>query len=263
MAHDAAAPPPVASPPPADTRPPPLEGQWFQRWEVEGGGEVFATVPVGIREKRPVLVGVHGAGDRADWSCSEWFATTAGWPLVVCPKGVPSKWHGFQAWASAEQLASRADRAIEELRRRYGAYVEDGPAIFAGWSQGGTLASQVVASRPGVYDTAVLVEVGHTPLDPGGVVANLEKGGVKRLLVSCSSGPCRAFSRRVESVAKRRGMPFASNDVGNRGHTFDEPVFRTLGPALASLVKDEPRWAGLEAAVSAKWLQNTSDGGPP
>ena len=244
----------------------PLEGPWFQKWDIEGGGEVFATVPVGIREKRPVLVGVHGAGDRADWACSEWFATTAGWPLIVCPKGVPSrgseaarsaaeqeKWAGFHSWSSAEQLAARADRAVSELRKRYGAYVDDGPMIFAAWSQGATLASNVVALRPRVYDTAVLVEAGHTPLDPSTVVANLEKGGVTRVVVSCSSIPCRNLSKGVETAAKRRSLPFLANDAGLRGHTFDEPVFRSLGPTIVRLVEKDPRWLGLGRAIAEKW----------
>ncbi|MDB4940689.1 MAG: hypothetical protein JWP97_223 [Labilithrix sp.] len=233
---------------------PPLAGESLERMDLPRGKHAYLALPVGAREKRAIVVGVHGAGDRADWSCSEWQATTAGWAFVVCPEGVrhPTA-AGTFVWGSAEAIALQADEAVAAVRARYGAYVEDGPLVYAGWSQGGTLASQVIASRPGTYDRAVLVEVGHTPLDPGAVVANLARGGVTRAVISCSSPRCRAFAHDLEGAGRRKGLPVRVNDVGNRGHVFDGPVVRTLAPALAWMVDDQARYAGLGAAVDAQF----------
>ena len=234
--------------------PPALEGAPVERLELEGGGHAFVALPVGARDKRAIVIGVHGAGDRADWSCSEWQAVTAGWAFVVCPQGVrhPADPNAF-VWGSAESIAAQADRAVAALLARYGAWALDGPLIYGGWSQGATLAAQVIASRPGRYDRAVLVEVGHTPLDASQVAASLVAGGVKRVVVSCSSWKCRGFAKTFEAAATRRGLPVRVNDVGLRGHWFDEPVFRTLGPTLVWMVDDQPRFAGLGAAVDARY----------
>ncbi|HSO34617.1 MAG TPA: hypothetical protein VLT33_18915 [Labilithrix sp.] len=233
--------------------PPALEGAPIQVLELEKGRAIVA-LPIGARDKRAVVVGVHGAGDRPEWSCSEWQAVTAGWAFVVCPQGVrhPQDPNAF-VWGSAESIAAQADEAVKALRARYGPWVADGPLIYGGWSQGATLAAQVIASRPGTYDRAVLVEVGHTPLDANQVAASLLAGGVRRAVVSCSSLKCRTFAQTFKGSAERRGMPVRINDVGLRGHWFDAPVVRTLGPAFAWMVDDEARFAGLGAAVDARY----------
>jgi hypothetical protein len=243
---------PAASAAPAPA--PALEGAPLERLELEGGGHAFVAVPVGARDKRIVVVGVHGAGDRPDWSCTEWQAVTAGWAFVVCPVGAPHPTEpNTFVWSSAEAIASSSDKAVRALRARYGAWISDGPLVYGGWSQGASLASQVIASRPGTYDRAVLVEVGHTPLDAGAVAANLLAGGVRRAVVSCSSWKCRSFARDLEGAARRRNLPVRVNDVGIRGHWFDEPVYRTLGPTFVWMVDDERRFAGLGAAVDARY----------
>jgi len=245
--------PEAPAPPLPASLPPALEGAPIQELALEKGRAIVA-LPIGARDKRAVVVGVHGAGDRPEWSCSEWQAVTAGWAFVVCPQGVrhPQDPNAF-VWASAESIASQADEAVKALRARYGAWVADGPLIYGGWSQGATLASQVIASRPGTYDRAVLVEVGHTPLDASQVAASLFAGGVRRAVVSCSSWKCRTFAQGFKSSAERRGMPVRINDVGLRGHWFDEPVVRTLGPVFAWMVDDQARFAGLGAAVDARY----------
>jgi hypothetical protein len=251
----AAAVPTIAEPPPPQPALPPLEGEWLERLDVGGGEVAYVGLPIGARDKRAIVVGVHGAGDRADWSCSEWKAVTADWAFVVCPQGIthPTDKKAF-VWGSAGAIAGQAERAVAALRAKYGVWIADGPLIYGGWSQGGTLAAQVIASRPNAYDRAVLVEVGHTPLDANTVVSSFVGAGIRRALVSCSSWKCRSFAETFEAAAKRRGLPVQTNDVGIRGHWFDGPVFRTLGPKVVWMVSDERRYAGLGAAVDARWM---------
>ena len=234
---------------------PPLDGPPLERLDLGGGEIVHVALPVGARDRRAVVVGVHGAGDRPDWSCVEWKAVTADWPFVVCPRGTAHpQYPGTFVWGSGAQIASLADRAVAAVRARYGAWVDDGPLVYGGWSQGGTLAADVVAARPRLYDRVALVEVGHTPLDPTRVAAAFAQAGVKRAVVSCSSVPCRRFARGFDDAARRRALPVRLSDVGLRGHWFDEPVFRELGPKVGWLVDDGPRFVGMGAAIDARWL---------
>ncbi|MBX3222962.1 MAG: hypothetical protein KF795_20795 [Labilithrix sp.] len=239
--------------------PPALEGAPLERIELGGGEIAWLALPVGARDKRAIVVGVHGAGDRPDWSCAEWKEVTAGWALVVCPQATrvhpdSTATNRSFVWGSSEAIASQAERAVATVRARYADWIADGPLIYGGWSQGATLASQVVAARPGVYDRVALVEVGHTPLDASAVAASFAGAGVRRAVVSCSSSKCRSFAQAFTSAARRRGLPTQTNDVGLRGHWFDEPVFRTLGPKVVWMVEDERRFAGLGAAVDARWM---------
>jgi hypothetical protein len=231
-----------------------LEGEALGTLDIGSGESAFVALPVGAREPRAIVVGVHGAGDRPDWSCFEWQQVTAGWAFVVCPHGVvhPRDPQAF-VWGSAEAIASRADRAVAALRMRYGAWALDAPLVYAGWSQGGTLAAAVVRSRPGVYDRVVLVEVGHTPLDADAVAAGLVSGGVTQAVLSCSSWNCRSFAHSFAPVAQRRGITLRTVDVGNRGHWFDEPVFRALAPTFAATFEEDVRFTGLAAAIDARW----------
>jgi hypothetical protein len=112
----------------------------------------------------------------------------------------------------------------------------------------------VIAARPGVYDRVALVEVGHTPLDASSVAATFAASGIKRAVVTCESWKCRTFAQAFESAARGRRLPTQIVDVGLRGHSFDEPVFRALGPKLVWMVEEQQRFAGMGAAVDARWM---------
>ena len=235
---------------------PALEAQAFEPIEVGSGEIAWIAAPVGARDKRPVIVGVHGAGDRPDWACTAWREVVASHAFVVCPQSrvAHPKWAGTFVWGSAGAIAAQADRAVAAARARYGAWMADGPMVYGGWSQGGTLAAQVLAARRGAYDRVVLVEVGHTELDADAVAASFVAAGVQRAVVACESVKCRTFAQSFEGAARRRRLPVRVSDAGLRHHWFDEPVYRSLAPKMVWLVQDEQRFAGLGAAVDARWM---------
>jgi hypothetical protein len=240
---------------PAPPPRPALEGAPIERLDLGNGEVAYVALPVGAQDRRAIIVGVHGAGDRADWACSEWKAVAADWAFVVCPQGLKhATWADTFVWGSAGAIAAQADRAVAALRARHADFIADGPLIYGGWSQGGTLAAQVIAARPGTYDRVALVEVGHTPLDASAVAASFAASGVRRAVVSCESWKCRSFAQGFETAARQRGLRAQTVDVGLRGHWFDEPVFRALGPKLVWMVEEQQRFAGLGAAVDARWV---------
>ena len=250
----------VATPAPdavvqAAVKKPALEGAPLERLDLGGGDDAWVALPVGATDRRPIIVGVHGAGDRHDWACTEWQAVTVGWAIVVCPR---SRWthpadSNTYVWSSAEQIAASSDRAVAAVRARYGAWTLDASLVYAGWSQGATLASEVIRSRPGMYDRAVLVEVGHTALDADAVVAGFLAGGVKRAVVACESPKCRAFAQTFDRAARRRKLPFKVTDSGFRAHMFDEPIYRAVAPQVGWMFEDDARFVGLAAAIDARW----------
>lgn len=239
-AVEAGTPQPTASVAPVvDAGTPPLAApDWIQTIAV-GDHEAHVALPLGARKPLPLFVGVHGAGDRPDWSCSEWLAVTKGAAFVVCPHGTPdARWPGTRVWLSASQIVDESERAVRVAREKWGAYIAEGPAVYAAWSQGATLAAPVIAlanRRDGgtvAYDRAILVEAGHTPIDGKAVARSLKASGVVRAIVSCSSASCRAFSKDVQREASAVGLDMHAVDVGDRGHWFDGPVFAALNAEL-------------------------------
>ncbi len=196
------------------------------------------------------MIAAHGAEDRADWACSEWRATTAGFAWVLCPQGVPLR-SGY-AWPSSEAIAKQAFEARDELRARYGPYVSEGPLLYGGFSQGASLASSVVAAHPGAFDRVVMVEAGHTPLSPPGVIFGLKRGEITQAILSCSTRGCDSFAADLVSAARQGSFDLLVNDVGLRGHVFDGAVIRSLGATMVRLVEGDPRYAGFAKAVGAR-----------
>lgn len=231
----------------------PLDGPWIRELPLTGGRKTFVAVPAGARHPLPLLVAVHGAGDRADWACSEWTAILAGTAIVVCPQGRPSQWKGTFAWGRAQHIAENADAALEAVRAKFGAHVGPWPPVYAAWSQGGTLAGQVMALRPKTYRRVVISEVGHTPLDPRATAKEMSGAGVERVIVSCSTIPCQTWAKAFEQAATAQQVEVRRNDAGIRGHVFDEPVFKTLAPKVMWLLGGDEGWAGVRAGMEGKW----------
>lgn len=220
-----------------------LAGASFETLTV-GNVTGFVAVPIGATAPRPIVVGVHGAEDHADWSCSEWAATLASYAWVVCPQGPPFR-SGF-VWSSAEQIYERSMTLVAEVKRRWPDWIADGPMIYGGWSQGAMLGPFVISSHPGTFDRAVLVEVGYTAMNGDAAIGALAKGGVRRAIVSCSSTPCRTLSQSMVAAAPKHGVTLTTNDVGLRGHWFDAPVFESLGGKWPALVDGDARWSGYQ-----------------
>ena len=242
-------PPPVAL---ADAGPPGLEGEPIQTWRV-GNFDVVASVPVGAHGPRPVVVGIHGSKDRPETACARWRKTLAGYAFVVCPAGVP--YRGGLAWGSPAIIAERIDASLAALRSRYGAFVADGPVVYAGWSLGATRGPGVVARRPGMFEPVVLAEAGHTRLDASTSVKSLRAGKAAHVIVACATKRCASFEKRLAAASKKVGPPspavsFVDAGIG-RGHVFDDRMALTIGTEIAKTVATDPRWSGLAAALEA------------
>jgi hypothetical protein len=112
----------------------PLRGAWLEKITLEDGSEASVTLPLGATEPRPVVIGIHGSGDRPEWSCGEWRGVVDSYAFVVCPEGTPSG-NAF-VWQSTEQLEKRVLSALAAAQAKYAPYMMDGPIVLAGFSQG-------------------------------------------------------------------------------------------------------------------------------
>jgi hypothetical protein len=227
----ASATPSYAAPPIARELPP-LAGEWLVHLPLEGFGPAAVSVPLGAMTPRSVVVGVHGRNDRPEWACGEWRGVTDARPFVLCPHGVPADAPtglGL-AFAGSERTRREIDAGLAALKARFGAYVADGPMIYAGFSLGAILGVAIVADDPARFPIAVLGEGGQTEWTPARMDA-FAKGGGRRVLFVCSTESCEVETARPLAALARAGVQVRLVSAGHIGHQVDDRVVATVRAA--------------------------------
>lgn len=216
----------------------PLVGEWL---EVLPDGAGYVSPPTGATTKRPIVVAVHGAGDRPDWSCSEWRAIFGPVPFVVCPRGTPlGDARASYAWSSVSGLEKAIEQAVDRTRARWPEHVaRDAPRVYAGFSQGAMLGADVVARAPSRYPYAIFLE-GMGELGPRFIGPFARDG--KRALLACSRAGCAPArdAARTKLVAGR--IDARVSYVGNFGHVVDGRVIAGIRSQVPWLLGDDPAW---------------------
>lgn len=237
--------PPAAAPPAL----PPLAGTWLERLPLEGHGPVSVTPPLGATEARPVVVGVHGRGDRPEWACGEWRLVTRSFAFVVCPHGTPKdapEGAGLR-FADASTTEREIRLGLDGVHRRFGSHVASGPLVYAGFSLGAILAPTILTSEKHAYPYAVLAEGGQEKWTRTAIRAWRNVGGTRVLLV-CSTRGCEGMTRPLVPRFEAEGIEARFVSAGNVGHLVDQRVIDAIRPEFPWLVRDDPRWRGLGAA---------------
>ncbi len=223
----------------APLRPTPLAGSWLESVTLDDGSEANVSLPLGATSPRPIVVGIHGSGDRPDWSCAEWRNVVDSYAFVVCPRG--SAFGGAFAWSTIEQLDRRVVQAVSAVRARYGSYVDRGPAIYAGFSQGANLAPYIVRKHEGLFPLIALDEGGYAPTG-GDFGAAFVRAGGKRALLSCSTYNCESDFKPSERTLAKSGLDVRVSKLGAFGHTMDSRATSALHEQWKWLVRDDERW---------------------
>jgi len=115
---------------------------------------IWIAVPLGATSPRAIVIALHGAADRPEWTCSALRALAGPAPFVLCPRGVQRS--DFAAsdprytFTTPEQTASELRAALGELKHRYGAHVAAGSVIFVGVEIGADHAAAIASQEPGV-----------------------------------------------------------------------------------------------------------------
>jgi predicted esterase len=221
---------------------PPLQASWLERIGA-GNDAVVVTPPVGARDPRPLVVGVHGAGDRPEWSCGGWRLASQVSAFVGCPQGTAQGSDRF-AWTSSKQLTQRVEAAVAQTRARFGAYVDAGPMIYAGFSQGATLAEPLLREHAGRFPIAILAEGGYqTSRSVSFARAFRERGG-RRVVLVCGTPSCFRSARAASTVLTGAGLEVLVVGDEKAGHNLNERMQKALQaawPKISAPLTPPPR----------------------
>ncbi len=212
--------------------------------DVPGFRPAVVSVPRGAIEPRPLVVALHGNFDRPEWQCEVWRAATAGYPFILCPRGVPRRDAPKSAdrWEySLAQVEVELDAGVAALRKRFAAYAVDGPIVYVGFSLGAILGTTIVHKSPARYPRVVLIEGGLGALTAGAAKRFRAQGG-ERLLLACGQKECARKSRLLLKMLERQGLGAHLVDGGNIGHTYDGAIAEGVAREWAWLVDGLPGW---------------------
>jgi predicted esterase len=196
----------------------PLRGNWLEGLGASGS---VLTLPLGASEPRPVILGVHGAGDRPEWSCGGWRLASGATTFVLCPRGSKMDAQRF-AWASSKAIERALEAALSELKRRYPTYLASAPWIYAGFSQGATLSEPILLARAAEFPIAILAEGGYALSQSASFASAYYAAGGRRVVLVCGSRSCFSSAARAKPVLERAALQVLVVGDALAGHNLNE-----------------------------------------
>jgi predicted esterase len=221
----------------------PLNGPWLAELGVEGFADVRVSVPLGATTVRPVVVALHGRGDRPEWACGEWRGITNAYPFIVCPHGIPTAAPAGSglAYPDAETTHREVRGGLAALDGRFAPYVASGAVVLAGFSLGAMRAVRIALADSARFPRLALGEGGYDWSIE--TAQRFAQGGGQRVLFICSTRACEAAAARAAHPLDGAGVGTKIVSAGHIGHLVDDRVVAAARPAFRWLVNGDPRFA--------------------
>ncbi len=236
----AASNPKDAAVPPETHAPEALVGEWLGPLDdALGRAAGSVAMAVGARERRPMVVAVHGAESRPDWMCSAIRASVGPYPFVVCPHPVARR-DTLASWRSAEQVRLEVARSVASAKERFGPWLDVDDALYIGHSQGGMLAPEALDHREAVrFRYAIFFE----GLPSNGSVAKRQLLSAKVERALFFSGQTGWASAHLQFAKSFLGTDLTARHVQETtGHFFGATIYARLRSELPWVVSGSLRW---------------------
>jgi phospholipase/carboxylesterase len=126
----------------------------WPRRTVHEGVEFHELFPDGADERAPLIVAIHGRGDRPENWVETWRTFPArvqiALPRAFDPLGDGFSWFGFREGMTDEQFGAEVSEAEARLFRGVARLAGDRRFLVTGFSQGGILSFAMASRRPDV-----------------------------------------------------------------------------------------------------------------
>jgi pimeloyl-ACP methyl ester carboxylesterase len=215
---------------------PPLAGD-FEPVSVAGHLDAWVSLPTGATSRRPVVIVIHGAGDRPERQCRGWRHATSEYPFVICPRGRAAPRYTHIGGAA---LLEYIDGALDALAARYPDYVDTDKPLLAGFSLGAAQVTELAARLPDRFPRIALVE-GATKAWSRARAASFLEGGGQRVLFGCGQDGVRDQAERTAKRLASLGLD-AHVVFANVGHKFAPSLQDAVRGELAWLMEGDERW---------------------
>ena len=188
-------------------------------------------VPSG-NDVRPLVVAAHGAGGGPEWECEYWRRLTQERRFVLCLRGKSMGQGGYyypnEHALEAELVA--AEGALRSAEPRVSR--QDG--LYAGFSQGASMGSAIIAKHGASFPALALIE-GFERWNIPRARAFAKSGG-KRVLFACGTQQCNTVANESARWLTRGGVEARVEFVSGAGHTPAGDVMPRVEAALPWLL---------------------------
>jgi predicted esterase len=193
---------------------------------------------------RPVVIALHGLGDRPEPHCEAWRTITSAWAFVLCPRGAydPQRSGAGPRYThpGGWPLRAHIEAALASLTARYGPAVDTAHPLLTGFSLGATEAALLAQADAERFPRVAVLEGGLDVWNGETIEAYTSHGGL-RVLFGCGSSwctpPAREAVARIDGAGIGARMAFA--DVG---HHPAPALQSAIKGALQWLVEGDSRW---------------------
>lgn len=227
-----------------------LEGDPLVTLDVEGFLPAYLSIPTGAAEPRPIVVVVHGNGDRSEWQCQVWAGIFRRTAFLLCPTGKlggeSSPGDPRYTFTDHLSLEREIDAGLAALRAsRFAPWLRTEPPVYAGFSLGAMMGISIASHRASDFPTMILVEGGLEKLTDHQLEKFVTAGG-KRIMFGCSEGracadACKLFADRLTFHGGQGAHVYA----GPVGHRYDGAVAEAISAALPGFLGGDPHWKAL------------------
>ena len=218
---------------------------------VPGHRAAVVSVPLRTTAPRPLLVVAHGAGGRPEPHCAFWRDLLGARGFLLCPRGVLLGAYAAPAdqgyfYPDHHALEREVLAAIDALRARFGARLDDRAPIYVGFSQGATMGALAFVKRPAAFARLVLIEGGVGESNEWTIdgARAFHEGGAERILFVCGRPSCSSAARRSLTYLGKAGLEGRVLHAAGAGHTYGGAVAEAVRRALPWVLEGDPRWDG-------------------
>jgi predicted esterase len=204
--------------------------------EVPGFLPALLFVPAG-KEARPLVVAAHGAGGSPEWECEYWSRLLERRSFVLCLRGTSMGKAGGYYYKNEHALAAElvaAERALRASEPR----VAEGGGMYAGFSQGASFGSAVIARHGASFPRLALIEGFERWNIPR--ARAFAKAGGQRVLFACGTKECNAAASESARWLQKSGVEARVEFAVGAGHTPLDSVQERVQAALPWLLAPAP-----------------------
>lgn len=202
--------------------------------EIPGFLPAVLFVPAG-GDVRPLVVAAHGAGGAPEWECEYWRRLTGDERFVLCLRGTSMGKSGGYYYRDEHALEAElvaAERAVRAEEPR----IATRGGLYAGFSQGASMGSAMIARHGGAFPSVALIE-GYEGWNIPRARTFAQSGG-KRILLACGTSACNARAADSARWLEKGGVEARVEYVAGAGHTPLAGVMVRVEQALPWLLGD-------------------------
>jgi dienelactone hydrolase len=213
----------------------------FQEFVRITKSHVLIMEPEPAVAKPPLLIGLHGNGNRAEWDAEKYrYATTKGW-LLAMPESIVRAFENRPIWTGEEMVREQVQRFYADLAQQHP--FDESRIVVAGISAGGKAAVDVTLTGviPARGFIALAANGRHFPPNRERLIplidASRERGQRAYVIVGDQDAMCYKETVELAELFKERNLPCELEVHAGLDHDFPPNFEHSLDRAFSFILQ--------------------------